>query len=219
MPGNSEEILLFKLNVTMGLLGFQKDLDCFVPLNKAALPESLLYLDVAGNKIAFAFDWKSPNISVSFNKSVDLAWTRFELLLQEITSRVNEWTQQADATSVTETEDQAPKARIIKARDILRDLRLGLDGDAILGKYKISIDTIEDVLVKLGKQGLVLPDEVVAFKSRLSEVQVKEYMCLKCNQIQFAKLNCCPYCGGKMRGITREYDRESRPAEPLEQRA
>jgi hypothetical protein len=216
MPGISEEIQLFKLNIIMGLLGFQKDLDCFVPINKAELPDSLLYLDVAGNNIAFAFDWTSPKITASFNKSPERTWPRFELLLQEIASCVNEWTQQSEPTSVAE--DQAPKARIIKARDILRDLRSGLDGDSILDKYKISIDTIEDVLVKLGKQGLVLQDEVVAFKSRLSEVQVKEYMCLKCSQIQFAKLNCCPYCGGKMRGITRTYDADSQTSGPLEQR-
>ena len=216
MLNNSEAIHLFKLNIMMGLLGFQKDLDCFVPFS-AGLPENLLFVDVAGNSIAFSFDRVSSKITVCFNETTSRDWTGFERLLTEISGYVNLWKQQSVVTPTTG--DQFSKARIIKARDILRDLRLGLDGASILAKYRISIDTVENVLLKLGKQGLVLPDEVVGFKSRLAEVQVKEYMCLKCNQTQFAKLNCCPYCGGKMRGITREYSVESPAAEPLRHHA
>ena len=131
MNGDSDDHRLFKLNMLMGILGFHKHPDHFnAPFSKPS--EHIIYLDVNGNGVDFRFNWAKERVSVVFNRLFTKSWSTFDDLLPEISECVNEWMMRPDNCPVT-SQSVKPR-RSIKAADIVRDIRHGLERNSVRHK-------------------------------------------------------------------------------------
>lgn len=202
MHTGSDDYKLFRLNILMGMMGFQKHID-FFHTSKSKAAEKLVYVDVDGNSASFVLDWTRSSISVVFNRTFARTWDSLDAFLAEIASFIILWLDHPDNKPST-LQDKIPK-RSIGATEIIQDLRSGMSGSNIMEKHGLNADQMEIVLAQMVDRGIVMEYELVEFRSRLADVDIKEYICLECRGIQFARLDRCPTCGGAMKGIRRHY--------------
>jgi rubrerythrin len=87
----------------------------------------------------------------------------------------------------------------IKARELLSDVRAGLDDEALMQKYSLSARGVLQALNKLIAHGLMSPEEFIERRSLAKTVYMPVFTCSACGNTQFSKVEKCPRCGARLR--------------------
>ncbi|MGB6064948.1 MAG: hypothetical protein WBG50_09070 [Desulfomonilaceae bacterium] len=87
----------------------------------------------------------------------------------------------------------------IKARELLSDVRAGMDDATLMKKYNLSARGVLQALNKLIGHGLMSPEELVERRSLAKTVYMPVFTCSACGDTQFSKVEKCPRCGARMR--------------------
>ena len=84
----------------------------------------------------------------------------------------------------------------IDARDVLKDIRDGLDDTALMTKYRLSGTGLQSLFSKLTEAGLLkradLDKRMLNFEKTVELTMVK---CPSCGMPQFSEFDECPQCG------------------------
>ncbi len=84
----------------------------------------------------------------------------------------------------------------IDARDVLKDIRDGLDDTALMKKYRLSGAGLQSLFAKLTEAGLLkradLDKRMANFEKTVELTMVK---CPSCGMPQFSAFDECPQCG------------------------
>ncbi len=86
----------------------------------------------------------------------------------------------------------------IKANEALNDIRSGLDDEALMDKYGLSVKGLYLLFRKLVSAGVLDPSEVMGRGSFVKTVDVTLFECRSCMRILFDGFEGCPVCGGKL---------------------
>jgi len=86
----------------------------------------------------------------------------------------------------------------IRGREILKDIRAGIDDVGLMEKYGLSARGILQLMGKLVSQGLLSPSELAARRSLAKTVYFPIFKCPKCNEVHYTKSEICPKCGAVM---------------------
>ncbi len=86
--------------------------------------------------------------------------------------------------------------RKITAREVLKDIRAGMDDAALMRKYQLSAQGLQSVLNKMVQAGIVDEEELDA-RVPLSDrtVDIGLFICPACGNIQGREFIECPRCG------------------------
>lgn len=86
--------------------------------------------------------------------------------------------------------------RKITAREVLKDIRAGMDDAALMRKYQLSAQGLQSVLNKMVQAGIVTEEELDE-RVPLSErtVDIGLFICPACGNIQGREFIECPRCG------------------------
>jgi predicted RNA-binding Zn-ribbon protein involved in translation (DUF1610 family) len=93
----------------------------------------------------------------------------------------------------------------IKARELLSDIRAGVDDAGLMEKYDISARGVLQALNRLIAEGLMSPSELVERRSLAKTVYMAVFNCPACGNVHFEKVEKCPRCGSRMK--TRKEDK------------
>ncbi len=84
----------------------------------------------------------------------------------------------------------------IDARDVLKDIRDGLDDSALMAKYRLSGTGLQSLFSKLIEAGMLkradLDKRMPNFEKTVELAMVK---CPSCGMPQFSEFDVCPQCG------------------------
>lgn len=86
----------------------------------------------------------------------------------------------------------------IKAKEILKDMRAGMDDAGLMTKYGLSSKQILKVINMLLWKGLMSPQELEERRSLAKTVYMPTYKCPSCGEIHFTKSETCPKCSAHM---------------------
>ena len=92
----------------------------------------------------------------------------------------------------------------IKAKEILKDMRAGMDDAALMKKYGLSSKQILKVINMLMWKGLMSPEELADRRSLAKTVYMPTSKCPSCGDIHFTKSDTCPKCGASMKRLGAE---------------
>jgi Mor family transcriptional regulator len=92
----------------------------------------------------------------------------------------------------------------LKAKELLADIRAGLDDAGLMEKYGFSRGGILKALNQLISKGLMLPSELAERRSLAKTLYMPVFECRSCGDIQFSKVEKCPQCGTRMKALSRE---------------
>jgi hypothetical protein len=197
---NPHEKLII-LNRTMASLGFHKRLDHYRPVEDP-FPQRIEYTDVPGNTVLCDFHQDptgTKTLRISFNGTSSRTWNDFKSFVDEISTTLKSWmTGESKPRILGRSLARKLKNRSLKAKDILNDLRAGMDDALLMEKYGLTPRGIANLLDKLVSQGLLSPEEIEVVKVKDPDVSLPVYKCSVCSELQFARLSRCPHCGGNM---------------------
>jgi len=88
--------------------------------------------------------------------------------------------------------------RKIRGKEILKDIRSGMDDAGLMKKYKLSPKAILLLMGKLVSEGWLTPEELAARRSLAKTVYFSIYKCPVCQEIHYTKSESCPSCGAVM---------------------
>ena len=91
------------------------------------------------------------------------------------------------------------RRRKINVRQVVADVKAGMDDKALKEKHNLSSGQVLKVLNELMSRGLMTPEALAARKSLAQTVYMPVFKCLSCKEIRFEKSERCPVCGGRMR--------------------
>ena len=192
---------LIILNRTMAYLGFQKQLDHYSS-TEDSLPHRIEYADVPGNTVSFDFQLEPTGTIISricFNGTTSRTWNDFKSLVDEIPTTVESWLTVENKPKILGHSMVRKSAnRSLRAKDILSDLKDGMDDDSIMAKYGLTPRGVANLLDKLVWEGLLTEEDLEKRKAMGATVTLPLYKCIVCSELQFARLSKCPHCGGKM---------------------
>ncbi len=94
--------------------------------------------------------------------------------------------------------------KTIKAKELLADVRAGLDDASLMKKYGFSAGGILKALNRLLWEGLMSPSELADRRSLAKTLYMPVFECRSCGDVQFAKVEKCPICGKRMRTLSGE---------------
>ena len=89
----------------------------------------------------------------------------------------------------------------IKARELLFDIRAGVDDAGLMEKYGLSARGILQALNRLIAEGLMSPSELVERRSLAKTVYMPVFTCPTCGDCHFEKVEKCPRCGSRMKTL------------------
>ena len=90
-------------------------------------------------------------------------------------------------------------ARIrIKGREILSDIRSGMDDAGLMKKYGLSSKGVLQLMGRLVSQGLLKPSELAERKSLAKTVYFPIFKCPSCGEIHYSRFDTCPKCSSPM---------------------
>lgn len=91
----------------------------------------------------------------------------------------------------------------IKAKEILKDMRAGMDDAGLMKKYNLTSKQILKVINVLIWKGLMSPEELADRRSLAKTVYMPTSKCPSCGQIHFTKSETCPNCGAFMNRLNK----------------
>jgi hypothetical protein len=86
----------------------------------------------------------------------------------------------------------------IRANEALNDIRSGLDDEALMDKYGLSVKGLYLLFRKLVSAGVLDPSEVMGRGSFVMTIDVTIFECRSCRRILFDGFETCPACGGEL---------------------
>jgi|SRR5271157_2750352 len=92
----------------------------------------------------------------------------------------------------------------IKARELLSDIRAGVDDAGLMEKYGLSARGVLQALNRLIAEGLMSASELVERRSLAKTVYMPVFNCPACGDIHFEKVEKCPRCGSRMKTLKEE---------------
>jgi hypothetical protein len=92
----------------------------------------------------------------------------------------------------------------IKAKELLADIRAGMDDDGLMKKYGFSAGGILKALNRLIYEGLMSPSELAERRYLAKTVYMPVFECRSCGDVQFSKVEKCPRCGTRIRTLNGE---------------
>jgi hypothetical protein len=92
----------------------------------------------------------------------------------------------------------------IKARELLSDIRAGVDDAGLMEKYGLSARGVLQALNRLIAEGLLSPSELVERRHLAKTVYMQVFTCQACGDCHFEKLEKCPRCGSRMKTLKEE---------------
>jgi uncharacterized paraquat-inducible protein A len=92
----------------------------------------------------------------------------------------------------------------IKAKELLADIRVGMDDAGLMKKYDFSPGGILKVMNRLIWEGLMSPSELAGRRSLAKTVSMPVFECRSCGDVQFSKVAKCPRCGTRIRTLNGE---------------
>ncbi len=85
--------------------------------------------------------------------------------------------------------------RTVKAKEIVQDIRSGMDRAALLEKYHISAGELALLLKKLVELSALAPSEMEGIESQAGGAPAHVFECPECGTTDAADLDECPNCG------------------------
>lgn len=89
----------------------------------------------------------------------------------------------------------------IKAKELLNDIRAGMDDESLMHKYGLSAKGILQAMNRLIWEGLMSPCELSERKSVAKTVYMPIFKCSFCGDIQFTRSDKCPHCGSFLKNL------------------
>ncbi len=100
-----------------------------------------------------------------------------------------------------ESERRPTGKKSVKAKELLADIRAGLDDAGLMEKYGLSRGGILKALNRLIWEGLMSPSELAERRSLAKTVYMQVFECRSCGDVQFSKVETCPRCGMRMKTL------------------
>ncbi len=94
--------------------------------------------------------------------------------------------------------------KTVKAKELLADIRAGMDDAGLMQKYGLSARGILKALNRLLWEGLLSPSEITERRSLAKTVYMPVFECRSCGDVQFSKVEKCPQCGARIKTLTGE---------------
>ena len=94
--------------------------------------------------------------------------------------------------------------KTVKAKELLADIRAGMDDAGLMQKYGLSAGGILKALNRLLWEGLLSPSEIAERRSLAKTVYMPVFECRSCGDVQFSKVEKCPQCGTRIKTLTGE---------------
>ncbi len=94
--------------------------------------------------------------------------------------------------------------KTIKAKELLADIRAGMNGAGLMKKYGLSAGGILKVLNRLIWEGLISLSELAERRSLAKTVYMPVFECRSCGDMQFSKVEKCPRFGTRMKTLSGE---------------
>ncbi len=94
--------------------------------------------------------------------------------------------------------------KTLKAKELLADVRAGLDDAGLMEKYGLSARGIIKALNRLIWEGLMSSSELAERRSLAKTVYMPVFECRSCGDVQFSKVDKCPRCGMRMKTLSGE---------------
>jgi predicted RNA-binding Zn-ribbon protein involved in translation (DUF1610 family) len=88
--------------------------------------------------------------------------------------------------------------RRISGRELLRDIRSGMDDAGLMKKYNLSPKGILLLMGKLVSEGRLTPEELASRRSLAKTVYFATFKCPVCQEIHYTRSESCPRCGAAM---------------------
>lgn len=202
MKPKTSDHVYFRLNRVLACFGFHKHLDQY-----SSPPEgnqlTICYTDVRGNDLLMQC-FQSPagrtTVKATFNKSWTRTWEDLESFFDDIEAAIESWRNGTAGPPVPQPTNVRPgkQRRKLKLREILGDVKAGMDDASLMAKYDLNGKGILDLMNKLLWHGLLTPEELADRRSLAKTVYMPVFQCRSCGEIQFAKLAVCPKCNGRM---------------------
>ncbi|MGO9567733.1 MAG: hypothetical protein ACLP5H_09345 [Desulfomonilaceae bacterium] len=92
----------------------------------------------------------------------------------------------------------------IKARELLSDVRSGVDDAGLMEKYGLSARGVLQALNRLIAEGFMSPSELIERRSLAKTVYMPVFNCTACGDVHFEKVEKCPRCGSRMKTLKEE---------------
>jgi Mor family transcriptional regulator len=103
-----------------------------------------------------------------------------------------------------ESRGRSAGKKAFKAKELLADVRAGLDDAGLMEKYGLSAGGILKALNRLIWEGLMSPSELAERRSLAKTVYMPVFECRFCGDVQFSKVEKCPRCGMRMKPLSGE---------------
>ena len=94
--------------------------------------------------------------------------------------------------------------RTVKAKEIVQDIRSGMDRAALTEKHHISAGELAQLLKKLVELRALAPSEVGGIESQAGGAPDHVFECPECGTTDAADLDECPNCGAMVAKIEAE---------------
>ncbi|MFH1115588.1 MAG: hypothetical protein V1792_16895 [Pseudomonadota bacterium] len=91
----------------------------------------------------------------------------------------------------------------INGREIMADIRSGMDDDGLMAKYGLSSKGIIQLMGRLVSTGLLTPEELAERRSLAKTVYFPTFRCNACHEIHYTRFAVCPSCGAKMEQLNK----------------
>jgi hypothetical protein len=92
----------------------------------------------------------------------------------------------------------------ISAKQVLRDIRAGLDDEALMQKHEISVKGLYRVFTMLVLRGILDAEELEARRSLATTIEVITFKCRSCGLIVVDRCDTCPRCCGELKRLEGE---------------
>lgn len=94
--------------------------------------------------------------------------------------------------------------KTLNAKELLADIRAGVDDAGLMKKYGFSAGGILKALNRLIWEGLMSPSELADRRSLAKTLYMPVFECRSCGDVQFSKVEKCPKCGSRMKTLGEE---------------
>ncbi|MDQ7783760.1 MAG: hypothetical protein RDU20_12825 [Desulfomonilaceae bacterium] len=91
----------------------------------------------------------------------------------------------------------------IKGREVLADIRSGMDDAGLMQKYGLSSKGIIQLMGRLVSAGLLTPAELAERRSLAKTVYFPVFKCAECGEIHYSRFDICPTCGAIMQQLNK----------------
>lgn len=119
------------------------------------------------------------------------------------------------------TQGDSVAKRKITAKEILADLRSGLDDPALMNKYNLSSEGLQSLFKKMLKAGVVTREDLDSRAPLLEKtVELGLFICPACGNIEHSEFQTCPKCGFAAPEYmkTPDYGDQDKPKKPMKTR-